>query len=246
MVRNEQVSVTVDQVNENFEIPSSANRKYWDREYAEHNAIPSSNRGDPSKALIAAQAQLDYESVDIALDLGCGNGRNAVYLANQGFNVYALDFSTESIARTKERIARSSVSDSIEVLLADVTEGIPFTDNSVDLVVDSYLSCHFLEEKSLENYFTEIRRVLNTDGQFYWAGLGVEDEYYQNIADSHPANNVIVDPLNSIPKKLYDARNLDVELPYGQVPALAMELLFQDDVDGDSYQRSIVSAVFDN
>lgn len=237
---------TVDQTSEPLRFPVSASRERWDREYTQHNAIPSSDREDPSKALIAAQAQLEYESVDVAVDLGCGNGRNTVYLANQGTDVIALDFSTEAVARTKERIAQSSISGSVEVLLTDITAGLPFADDSVDLIVDSYLSCHFLEEAALENYFAEVRRVLAPNGQLYWAGLGVGDEYYQSIADSHPAANTIVDPLNDIPKKLYDARNLDVELPFGDAPTLAIELLFEDDVAEDSYQRSIVSAVFDN
>ena len=103
-----------------------------------------------------------------------------------------------------------------------------------------------MEEAALENYFAEVRRALAPEGQFYWAGLGVKDEYYQSIADSHPATDVIVDPLNNVPKKLYDARNLDLELPVRDAPTLALELLFEDDVAENSYQRSIVSAVFDN
>ncbi|PGF15631.1 hypothetical protein CP556_05515 [Natrinema sp. CBA1119] len=235
-----------DQASKPLRFPVSASRERWDREYVQYNAIPSSDRDDASKALVAAQAELDYESVDVAVDIGCGNGRNAVYLAKQGIDVIALDFSPEAVARTKERIAQSSVSDSVEVLLIDITAGLPIANDSVDLIVDSYLSCHFIEEVALENYFIEVRRALAPDGQFYWSGLGIGDEYYQSIANSHPAANVIVDPLNSIPKKLYDARNLDVELPFGGGPTLAMELIFEDEVAGDLYQRSIVSAVFDN
>ncbi|EMA14893.1 type 11 methyltransferase [Haloarcula marismortui ATCC 33799] len=226
--------------------PKSASNWHWDREYARHTAIPSSGRDNPSKALIAAQSQLDYESVDVAVDIGCGNGRNAVYLAEKGINVIAIDFSTEAVARTRERIAQSSVSGSVEVLLADITHGCPITADSIDLVIDSYFSCHLIEENVLQNYFDEVRRILSPDGQLYWSGLGVEDEYYQSISNSHPAENVIVDPLNDIPKKLYDSADLDVQLPVAKVPSLTMELLFEDDVAGNSYKRSIISAVFNN
>ncbi|WP_424005619.1 class I SAM-dependent methyltransferase (plasmid) [Haloarcula salina] len=237
---------TVRQANDSLSFPKSASRKYWDKEYARHTAIPSSNRDDPSKALIAAEGQLDYKSVDVAVDVGCGNGRNAVYLADQGIDVIAIDFSTEAIERTRERIGRSSVSGSVEVLVADLTEGFPITEDSIDLVIDSYFSCHLIEESVLQNYFDEVRRVLSSNGQLYWSGLGVEDEYYQSISNSHPAENVIVDPLNDIPKKLYDSRNLEVQLPVAKVPTLTMELLFEDDVAGETYKRSIISAVFDN
>ena len=40
---------------------------------------------------------------DVALDLGCGNGRNAVWLAQQGWKVIAIDQSTEAIAQLRRR-----------------------------------------------------------------------------------------------------------------------------------------------
>ena len=232
-------------VSSSSDLPTAAERKQWDQEYARHKAIPSSDRDDPSRALIAADGPLEYESIDVAVDVGCGNGRNTVYLANKGIDVLALDFSTEAVARTKERLAHSTVSGSVDVLLADATAGFPITDESADLIVDSYFSCHILEEATLDSYFTDVRRILAPDGQFYWSGLGAADEYYQSIADSHPGENIVVDPLNDIPKKLYNVRNLGVELPFGDDPTVAMELMFEDEVDADSYQRSIVSAVFD-
>ncbi|WP_424016243.1 class I SAM-dependent methyltransferase (plasmid) [Halorientalis pallida] len=233
-------------VSSSSDLPTAAERKQWDQEYTRHKAIPSSDRDDPSRALIAADGPLEYESIDVAVDVGCGNGRNTVYLANKGIDVLALDFSTEAVARTKERLAHSTVSGSVDVLLADATAGLPVADQSADLIVDSYFSCHILKEATLDAYFTDVRRSLVPDGQFYWSGLGVEDEYYQSIADSHPGENMIVDPLNDIPKKLYNARNLVAELPFGDVPTVAIELLFEDEVAGNSYQRSIVSAVFNN
>jgi len=209
-------------------------------------SIPSSDRDDPSRALMIAQSQLEYTSIDVAVDIGCGNGRNAVYLANKGVDVIALDFSTEAVAQTKRRVAQSSVSGSVEVLLSDITVGIPVADNSIDLVVDSYFSCHLIGKSILNNYFSQVRRVIKSDGFFFQAEDGIRDEYYQNIIDSHPSENIIVDPINDIPKRLYDIRYLDVELPFEGSPVLATELLFEDTVSGDSYQRSIVSAVFDS
>jgi SAM-dependent methyltransferase len=42
-----------------------------------------------------------------ALELGCGNGRNAVYLAQQGCQVDAVDFSSTALRWAKERTARA-------------------------------------------------------------------------------------------------------------------------------------------
>lgn len=44
-----------------------------------------------------------------ALDLGCGNGRNAVFLAQQGFAVTGVDFSAQAVAWAQERAAAADV-----------------------------------------------------------------------------------------------------------------------------------------
>src|SRR5262249_51216827 len=43
------------------------------------------------------------------LELGCGNGRNAVYLARRGFSVDAADFSARAIDWARERAATAGV-----------------------------------------------------------------------------------------------------------------------------------------
>ncbi len=44
-----------------------------------------------------------------ALELGCGNGRNAIYLARQGFDVHGVDFSPKAIAWATERVKTAGV-----------------------------------------------------------------------------------------------------------------------------------------
>jgi SAM-dependent methyltransferase len=44
-----------------------------------------------------------------ALDVGCGTGRDAVYLTKQGWRVTGIDFSGEALAKAKKRAAREGV-----------------------------------------------------------------------------------------------------------------------------------------
>lgn len=44
-----------------------------------------------------------------AVDLGCGNARNAIFLARQGFSVQAVDYSQTAVDWAKERIADAGV-----------------------------------------------------------------------------------------------------------------------------------------
>lgn len=66
---------------------------------------------DPDPFLVGAKPYLDLLPKNApALDLACGAGRHAVWLAGQGFRVTALDFSPEALAKTKRLAAQHGVS----------------------------------------------------------------------------------------------------------------------------------------
>jgi 2-polyprenyl-3-methyl-5-hydroxy-6-metoxy-1,4-benzoquinol methylase len=61
---------------------------------------------EPSAFLVE---HVDLLTKGETLDAGTGEGRNAVYLASKGFNVLAVDFAENAIARAKELAAGSGV-----------------------------------------------------------------------------------------------------------------------------------------
>lgn len=71
-----------------------------------------------------------------ALDLAAGEGRNAVWLAEQGWEVTAADFSSVAADRTRELAAARGVD--LEVVVADVTTWKPPAE-TYDLVIIFYL-----------------------------------------------------------------------------------------------------------
>jgi SAM-dependent methyltransferase len=75
----------------------------WDARYAESNRIWS---GNPNTALVAEVAGL---TPGRALDLGCGEGADAVWLAGQGWQVTAVDVSGVALARAAEHAAEAGV-----------------------------------------------------------------------------------------------------------------------------------------
>jgi len=54
-----------------------------------------------------------------ALDLGCGTGTNSIYLAQHGFNVVGVDFSSKAIATARAKAQRANLE--IDFRVADVT-----------------------------------------------------------------------------------------------------------------------------
>ncbi|MEV5573468.1 class I SAM-dependent methyltransferase [Spirillospora sp. NPDC052269] len=71
-----------------------------------------------------------------ALDLACGEGRNALWLAELGWTVTAVDFSAVGIARARELAEARGIS--LELLVEDVTVWEPPA-GEFDLVVIAYL-----------------------------------------------------------------------------------------------------------
>ncbi|MDF1597758.1 MAG: class I SAM-dependent methyltransferase [Acidimicrobiia bacterium] len=71
-----------------------------------------------------------------ALDLAAGEGRNAVWLAKQGWNVTAIDFSAVALGRAADLAARDGVE--ITTVAADLREYVPEA-GAFDLVVLAYL-----------------------------------------------------------------------------------------------------------
>lgn len=70
-----------------------------------------------------------------ALDVACGAGRNAIYLARQGWQVTAIDGSSAALETLRQRAGALS----IETVLADLTRQAPAIEaGAYDLIVDSY------------------------------------------------------------------------------------------------------------
>ena len=75
-------------------------------------------------------------SSGLALDLAAGEGRNALWLAQRGWTVDAVDFSPVAARRIAESAVRHSAP--VRVTVADVRRWAPTAD-SYDLVLISYL-----------------------------------------------------------------------------------------------------------
>jgi SAM-dependent methyltransferase len=89
---------------------------------------------DPSPVL---REYVDAVPDGRALDVACGTGRNAVYLAEQGYQVDAVDKSREGLDVTMENARDAGVADRVEPIQADLTE-YAFPTGTYDLVTISF------------------------------------------------------------------------------------------------------------
>ncbi|MBS9532177.1 class I SAM-dependent methyltransferase [Mycobacterium sp. M1] len=89
------------------------------------------------------------------LDIGCGLGDNAVYLAQQGFDVTGLDISPAALVTAGQRAAAAGVQ--VRFAVADATTLDGYTD-AFDTVVDSGMF-HCLDGVSRRRYAAAVHRA---------------------------------------------------------------------------------------
>ena len=105
-------------------------REDWDARYA---AVENLWAAKPNRFLVAEVADLEPGR---ALDLACGEGQNAIWLATLGWQVTGVDYSEVAIAKARGRAERDGVD--AEFVCADLVTYEPGS-SVFDLVVVLYL-----------------------------------------------------------------------------------------------------------
>lgn len=149
---------------------------FWDRSYRDGSYL---EHWDPPgvPAELAALAALPPGSGGIpagatVLDVGCGAGTEAVYLAGLGFRVIGVDSSRKALERARKRERAAGV----EVdWRAGSVYALPVDDGSADLVLDR--GClHCLDREDRSDYARETGRVLAPGGRLLVRGAREDDE----------------------------------------------------------------------
>jgi malonyl-CoA O-methyltransferase len=92
------------------------------------------------------------------LDMGCGTGRHALWLASHGGLVTAVDFSEGMLAEARQK----PFADKVRFLQHDLHDTLPFADDAFDLIVSGLVLEHIHD---LGVFFGEARRVLKPSGR---------------------------------------------------------------------------------
>ncbi|MFA5070531.1 MAG: methyltransferase domain-containing protein [Patescibacteria group bacterium] len=108
-------------------------------------------------------------------DLGCGRGREAIFMAEKGFKVTAVDSSAEAITRIKE-IAEKNNLNNIEAICADVNDFVIEADK-YEVIYSANLLQFLPKEKALA-IIDDIKRKIKKDGYVVIAAFTPADPSY--------------------------------------------------------------------
>ena len=129
-------------------------KNWFDTEFY-HKLYAHRNDKEAEEIVSAIIQELQPQRGASILDLGCGNGRHAKYLAAQGFNVTGLDLAFSSIQH-----ARKWETETLRFYRHDMRE--PFGDTCFDYVFNFFTSFGYFSaeenDRVIQNMVNSVRR----------------------------------------------------------------------------------------
>jgi SAM-dependent methyltransferase len=112
------------------------------------------------------------------LELGPGQGRDALLFAGAGLRVTALDYADTGLRQIAEKAEASGLEDLIRPLVADVRQPLPLADATFDACYAHMLLCMALTSPEIERLTREVHRVLRPRGLLVYTVRNTADPHY--------------------------------------------------------------------
>ena len=161
----------------------------WDARYGEHDGAMWSGR--PNGRLVAEVADL---AAGRALDVGCGEGADAIWLARRGWTVTAIDISDVALARAREAAAQAEVT--VDWVCGDALQ-TSFVPATFDLVSMQYPA---LPRAAGETAVRTLLDAVRPGGLLLAVYHDLDDEHREHMKERgfDPADYVGVDDLATL------------------------------------------------
>lgn len=173
-------------MNDHAEPSTATAHRYWDQVWRSSDGCAPWSEPDPW--VVATMPRLRALGARRVLDLGCGLGRHALYLASVGFNCVAVDASHAAIASVAADARGAGLE--LELREAGFTE-LPDPDGSFDYVLAFNVIYHG-DEATVSSALTDIRRVLRPGGLYQCTMLSKRNSQYGRGIEIAP--NTFVQP----------------------------------------------------
>ena len=148
--------------------------RMWEEYYSILRQLPDWLK-KPVPFVVDSRSLFKEYGAEVFLDLGCGVGRNSIYLGKEGFDVIGVDVSRSALKKTK---AWSKIEGfpNVAVLRCSMTN-LPFVSQSFHAVISVSVIHHALK-KDIRKTVEEICTVLKDNGLFLANLLSTKDYRY--------------------------------------------------------------------
>lgn len=190
---------------------------FWDQAYSrgEHRQHWEPQRV-PRELIEALRTGLVSEG-QRALDIGCGSGVEAVFLAVEGVTVVGVDSSPVALEIARLRAERAGVTVDWR---CGFVERLPLADNSIDFALDR--GCfHALDRRRRRLYAKQLSRALCPGGALLLRGAREDDEEAGLLGCGRGAVERIFGPRGFV---IEESRPLTMAARSGDLPAVLVVL----------------------
>ena len=136
----------------------------WSQQYDNNE---NKTRDLEAHALRTILPGVDFKNV---LEIGCGTGKNTIWLMTKAKQVTAVDLSEAMLAKAATKID----SDTVQFIQADITQQWSFAKKGYDLITFSLVLEHI---QNLDHIFNELSKYLNKGGYVYIGELHPFKQY---------------------------------------------------------------------
>ena len=185
----------------------------WEQEHAEHKALPMVASVEPHSGVVSFAEYLTNKQVKPVrkvVDIGCGKGRNAIYLATLGHEIYGLDYIPFAINKARQLAEEKRVSNKVHLYYAEIDKVWPFVDHFFDIAIDCFSSINIETAEGRSVYKQEMYRTLKPGGYAFVTVVSANDDVESELIKQFPGEekNSTLWPGNGKFQKDYDEQEL--------------------------------------
>lgn len=185
---------------------------FWDQEYTDPKHLKLSEKESEDLAkftrwLIRRERQDLLSSESSVIDVGCGNGRNLIFLAQKfGMRGVGIDISSAAIAQAK----KASNQQDIKYHVSNAGNPMPVGDGTQAIALDMMVS-HFLDKTNREGLRDEIYRSLEPGGYLFMKTfLRDKDLHTERMIKEKPGpeEGSYIHPVMGVAEHVYNEKEL--------------------------------------
>lgn len=185
-------------------------KKRWEDEYANTKGLRSSITDEPSKDLVdfIQSKRLVGKNLN-ALDIGSGLGRNAIYLAQNGYFVDGIEISEVALELANKKAIEHNLQDKVLFKQNNAGEILDFEQEKYDLVLDMMV-LHLLNKSERDIYSKNVYKLLKPGGIYFLRTIASDGTIVKRLikeSPGHEANSYIL-PQNKMVEKTFTKKEL--------------------------------------
>lgn len=144
------------------------------------------------------------------IEMGCGKGRNVIWLAKQGVQMMGFDFSPRAIIVAKERAKKEGVVTKTTFLIKDSTKSWDLPSNTFDFGLDCFATTDIESKQKRQFAVLELIRVIKSNGYILSYVMSTDEEFHKEMIKKSPARekNAFFHPVTGKFEKVFEREEL--------------------------------------